>query len=385
LWWRNGWARFANALIACWLLFAPLVFWTTSAAAYTNATLVAALIIAFAVLIPPVPGVSILARMSGPDIPPGWNYNPSAWMQRIPVIALAFVGLHVSRYLAAFQLGHIQAAWDPFFGSGTERVMTSDLSMAWPISDAGLGAIAYMLEILTGMLGDRNRWRTMPWAVIVFGIMIVPLGAVSIYFIIIQPILMGTWCTLCLVAAAAMLIQVPYSFDELLATLQFLRQRHRAGRPLLRVFLQGDTVDGGRMGPADEFNVSRGAMLRDMFGGGVSLPWTLLLSVAIGIWLVFTRMTLGAENTLANSNHLIGALVITVAVTAMAEPARPLRLLNVFLGVALMITPGLLPVTVNMASASVWNNELMGLLLIGLSVPRGSITRHYGRWDKLLV
>ncbi len=97
LWWRNGWAKFANALIACWLLLAPLVFWTTSAAAYANATLVAALVFAFAVLVPPVPGVGILARMSGPDIPPGWDYNPSAWMQRIPVIALAFVGLYVSR------------------------------------------------------------------------------------------------------------------------------------------------------------------------------------------------------------------------------------------------------------------------------------------------
>ena len=49
----------------------------------------------------------------------------------------------------------------------------------------------------------------MPWLVLLFGLMIVPLGVVSITFIVIQPILIGTWCTLCLIAAAAMLIQIP--------------------------------------------------------------------------------------------------------------------------------------------------------------------------------
>src|SRR5437016_644725 len=61
-----------------------------------------------------------------------------------------------------------------------------DLSKAWPIPDAGLGAVAYALEILMAAMGDRTRWRTMPWMVMFFGILVVPLGVVSIYFIIIQ-------------------------------------------------------------------------------------------------------------------------------------------------------------------------------------------------------
>lgn len=134
---------------------------------------------------------------------------------------------YISRYLAAYQLGHIEHAWCPYFGDGTERIITSEVSKAWPVPDAGLGAVTYVLEILTGIIGGRARWRTMPWLVILFGVMIVPLGAVSIFFIIIQPILIGTWCTLCLVAAAAMLIQIPYSVDEPIATGQFLLERHR--------------------------------------------------------------------------------------------------------------------------------------------------------------
>src|SRR3546814_2935369 len=71
----------------------------------------------------------------------------------------------------------------------------------------------------------------MPWLVFLFGLMIAPLGVVSIFFVIIQPIVIGTWATLTLVGAAAMLIQIPYSLDELLATIQFVRRRARSGRP----------------------------------------------------------------------------------------------------------------------------------------------------------
>lgn len=154
---RTGWARWATAALGSWLLFAPLVFWTPSAVAYANDTLVGALVILFAVGVPATPGVSPVARLVGPDTPPGWDYSPSSWNQRIPIIALALVGLLISRYLAAFQLGHIDAAWDPFFGDGTERIVTSAVSEAWPVSDAGLGGAAYVLEIITGVIGDKRR------------------------------------------------------------------------------------------------------------------------------------------------------------------------------------------------------------------------------------
>jgi len=171
-----AWARIANAAVGLWLLFAPLVFWTPSAAAYLNDTLVGSLVIGFAILARPMPGIGLMASMTGPDIPPGWDYSPLSWTQRIPIIFLAFIGLYVSRYLAAYQLGHIGSAWDPYFGNGTETIITSDVSKAWPVPDAGLGAVTYILEILTGIIGGRNRWRTMPWLVILFGVMIVPLG-----------------------------------------------------------------------------------------------------------------------------------------------------------------------------------------------------------------
>ena len=288
--WRATWARWGCAAIGFWLLFAPLLFWTNNAAAYLNDTLVGTLIMAFAVALPPEPGVSPLAATTGPETPPGWSYNPSAWTQRLPIIALAFIGLYVSRYLAAYQLDLVDNVWEPFFqGSaadpqnGTEEIITSHVAEAWPISDGGLGAITYILEILTGIIGLKARWRTMPWLVILFGLMIVPLSVTSISFVIIQPIVIGTWGTLTLIGAAAMLLQIPYAIDELLASLQFVRRRVRAGKNWLRVLLAGDTDEPSAEGAEakasrDEFDRGPLAIARDVLGGGVSLPWNLALS-----------------------------------------------------------------------------------------------------------
>ncbi|MFC3079690.1 vitamin K epoxide reductase family protein [Phenylobacterium terrae] len=385
---RGLWiARWGAAAVGLWVLFAPLLFWTPSAAAYLNDTLVGGLIIAFAVCLKPEPGPSPIAALEGPATPPGWSYNPSDWTQRLPIIALAVVGLLISRYLTAYQLGHIEGVWEPFFAggpdpqNGTEEIITSSVSEAWPVPDAGVGALTYLLEIVTGVIGTRRRWRTMPWLVLLFGLMIAPLGVVSITFIVIQPIVIGTWCTLCLIAAAAMLVQIPYSLDELLATIQFLRRRRRAGHSLLRVLLVGDTDEGAEPPRPDEFSRPVRQVMADMVGGGVSLPWNLALAALIGVWLMFTRLTLGAEGGMADADHLIGALVLTVVAIACAEVARPARLLIAPLGAALLVTPFVF----GAGAAAMIASLVCGLALIGLAAPRGRIVGRYGGWNRRLV
>lgn len=386
--WQMNFARWLCAGIGALVMAAPFVFWTQSAAAYLSDTLVGGLIIGFAAATKPEPGPSPLPRLTGPYIPPGWSYNPSAWTQRVPIVALALVGLYVSRYLAGYQLGHVDHVWEPFFAglpgdprNGTEQIITSSVSEAWPVSDAALGGYTYMLEIITGIIGSRARWRTMPWLVLLFGLLVVPLGIVSITFVIIQPIVIGTWSTLALIGAAAMLLQIPYSLDELLAVLQFLRRRMKAGKSLLRVFLFGDTDDGERERPGDEFDRQPGPVLAEVVQGGVRLPWTLWLAALIGVWLLFTRVTLGAEGALANADHLIGALVLTVLSVAAAEVARAARFLLIPLGVALLVTPFLLDAQGLHLGASV----VAGLALIALSISRGKVSGSYGSWDRMIV
>jgi uncharacterized membrane protein len=368
-------ARWANCFVGIWLLFAPLIFWSPDAAAYANDTIVGSLVIAFAVLITMMPGMDMTVMMEGADIPPGWSYNPSTWLQRAPIILLAVVGFLASRYMAAFQLGHIDTAWDPFFGDGTRRVLTSDISKMFPISDAGLGAVAYVIEILMGFMGDRARWRTMPWMVTFFGILVVPLGTVSVILIILQPLSVGAWCSLCLLASIAMLMMIPATLDEVVAMMQFMIQAKREGKPMWRTFWLGGVVEGEKDDRLTPFDWSRPfQMLIDW----IVSNWNLLISIALGVWLLFAPSVLGATARAADSDRLLGMLIITFTAIAIAEVARPVRFLNILFGVWLVTAPFLLA---GFTPAAFVNGIVVGFALIILSFPRGKIRGRFGSWQ----
>ena len=73
-----------------------------------------------------------------------------------------------------------------------------------------------------------------------FFILVVPLGGVSIFFIIIiQPIILGTYYTLCLIQAFAMLIMISLAIDEVVAMGQYMRRSYQDGRPLVEPGLRG--------------------------------------------------------------------------------------------------------------------------------------------------
>ncbi|WP_423146040.1 vitamin K epoxide reductase family protein [Rubrolithibacter danxiaensis] len=158
------------------------------------------------------------------QIPPGWNYNPSSWNQRLPLVLVALAGFFVAFYLASYQLNFISTVWDPFFGKGTEKVLTSPISELLPVPDALLGAFGYVLDAVSGLIGKTGRWKTMPWIVLLFGFAVGPLGIVSILLVIAQPVFLGSWCTLCLVSAALSIIMIGPAMDEILASLQYLQR-----------------------------------------------------------------------------------------------------------------------------------------------------------------
>ncbi|MBR2172929.1 MULTISPECIES: vitamin K epoxide reductase family protein [unclassified Sphingopyxis] len=382
------WAQWAVAFVGIWLLFAPLVFWSPSAAQYNNNLLIGSAVIALSVLVPMMPGMSMAGMMDPKNIPPGWTYSPSTDAQRLPIVAMGLIGLLTSRILTAYQLGHIDTAWEPFFvGSladprnGTEEIITSAMSKAWPIPDGGLGTISYVLEILMAVMGTRDRWRTMPWMVTFFGILVIPLGIVSIYFIISQPIVIGTWSTLALIAALAMLIMIPFALDEVIAMGQFLGWARRKGKPLIRTFFQGDAIEAGEVDASDAM-ASPAALWADA-KKGLTLPWTLAASIFIGVLLMLTRVLFGTEGGMANSDHIVGALVITVTIIATAEVARALRLINVTFGAWLVAAPFLLT-GVGQLGAIV--SVVAGLALVCLSLPRGKRSaEHYASWDKYVI
>ena len=367
----RAWAAWANTFVGLWPAFAPLAFWVPDAAAYANDTLVGMLVIVFAVLIP------MVMTMPGPEVPLGWSYNPSTWLQRAPILALALLSFFLARYMAAFQLGHISWVWDPIFGNGTVQVLTSTVSKSFPISDAGLGAFTYLVELLSGFMGDPRRWRTMPWMVALFGFMVVPLGIVSVGLIMLQPVMVGAWCTACLLSALFMLLMVALSLDEVIAMLQFLRQTRRAGKSVWRTFWLGGDALGDNLTPRRPETTQP----REMFWG-ITIPWNLFVSAALGAWLMVAPAVFQTQGQAAHSDHILGALVVTVAIIACAEVTRAARFINIALALGIIVLPWLLG---GGTLAAGLNDLIIGALLIVLSIPPGKIKNTYHGWNPLIV
>ncbi len=328
-------------------------------------------VIAFAVLIP------MMMQMPGPEVPLGWSYNPSTWLQRAPILALALLSFFLARYMAAFQLGHISRVWDPIFGNDTVLVLGSDLSKSFPISDAGLGAFTYLIELLSDFMGDPRRWRTMPWMVALFGFMVVPLGIVSVVLIMLQPVIVGAWCTACLLSALFMLIMIALSLDEVIAMLQFLMQTHRVGKSVWRAFwLGGDALGDNRTPQRSETDHPR-----QMFWG-VTVPWNLLVTAVLGAWLMVAPSVFETQGLAADSDHILGALVVTFAIIAFAEVTRAARFINIALALGIIVLPWLFG---GATLPSGINDLIIGVLIIALSIPPGKIKNTYSGWNALIV
>ncbi len=177
------------------------------------------------------------------DNPPGWDYNPASWSERLPLAGAALLGFAIATYLALYQYGIVTHVWEPFFGRGSEVILHSRVSdfleraLGLPVTDAALGAFGYAAEVVGDLVGRTHRWRTMPWVVLLFGATVVSLGAGSVLLAILQPVAFGAWCTLCLASAAISVCLVGPAMDEVLASLQHLRREHDRGRSVWRALL----------------------------------------------------------------------------------------------------------------------------------------------------
>ena len=115
---------------------------------------------------------------------------------------------------------------------------------------------------------------------------------------------------------------------------------------------------------------------------GVTAPWNLVASAALGVWLMFSPAVFGTQAGAANSDHLVGALITAVAVSVMAEVIRAGRFLNVLLGAWIIAAPWLLSGAGTIAR---WNDVLAGAVVMLLSFRRGPVREQYAGWDRFIV
>ncbi|MCI0382417.1 MAG: vitamin K epoxide reductase family protein [Chlamydiae bacterium] len=365
---RKTWPRWIICLLGIWLQFAPLVFWAKSRVAYLNDTMVGILLVSFSILIP-----RIGDKVKGyGEIPAGWSYNPSAWSQRVPILFLASICWFITQHLEAFQLGFIQDVWDPFFKDGTVKVLTSSVSGFFPVSDAGLGSMAYLIESLMVCKGDACRWRTMPWIVFLFGILVIPLGIISIILVMLQPIAVGAWCTLCLLTAFAMLLMITLTIDEVLASIEFLQHSRKAGHSFWGVFWKGGDAKGSREEKplvVESFEQKICYAFR-----GVDTVWSLFVCALIGIWIIFVPNIVDTPKP--DYYSILGPLVFCVSVLSLAEIIRKLRYLNVIFAIILLVLAWFSDRTFPIIA----NHLIVALPLAILTLFHGPKKEKYGRW-----
>lgn len=371
---RRRWI-WLGCLIGVWLQFAPLYFWAAEPVVYVNDTLIGLLAIALCIFVPMRPPAFDI----GPQIPPGWSYNPSSWQQRVPIVFFGTLGWFVARYLCAFQLHYIDEVWP--VGSGTEKVITSMVAQQFPVADAGLGALAYSLEALMGAKGGVRRWHTMPWLVVTFALLVVPLGFVSVVLVMLQPVVVGAWCLLCLLIAGCMLIMLSLTVDEMICVCQYISSERKKGRRFWNILFHGSQYtrdeEDHRTPPV---TASVPSFFRSMVWG-VTLPWNLVLTALIGIGLLFTSPWFGFDLILEKQLDVIGALIAVFSIIAWAEVARALRFLNLGLVVWMVISTG----WVQGMGISLGLMTLLGAAIVRLSWQKGRrIQEQYGSWQKMI-
>lgn len=359
-----NWCLLAMGL---WLQIAPLLFWAPAAAGYLNDTLVGVWVIVLAFVVIPLPNKSFQNFSS---IPPGWSYNPSAWPQRLPVAFFAFICWMISRYLAAYQLGYIDTIWDPVFAKGTLHVLNSDVSKAFPVSDAGLGAFAYTCEFIATIQGDTARWRTSPWMVVIFGVLVIPVSLTSIILIILQPLVVGSWCFLCLITAFCMLLPTGFAVDEVLAVYQYMK-KVKPEKRLYVFFHGGDCFDAREdtRSPAMDAPLST---LVHASRWGVTFPWNLSLCALLGVCLMMSPYVFSLMGWLEKLDPILGALTIVVAITAYGEMVRKIRYLMAVFAVAILVLAWL-----TLTGSALFSHIIIALLLIGLCLRKGPIREKF--------
>lgn len=159
--------------------------------------------------------------------------NPSSWKMRIPIILIALIATVIATILALFQWKVIDWVWDPVFGDGSVKVLTSKASheiISWiRIPDSILGSFAYISDIVFALAGSQNRWQDRPWLVIIFGISVIPVGCVSILLVLTQGLIVKHYCFWCLSTASASLILIFLAYNEVITSCRYLNEIKKRG------------------------------------------------------------------------------------------------------------------------------------------------------------
>jgi len=109
--------------------------------------------------------------------------------------------------------------------------------------------------------------------------------------------------------------------------------------------------------------------------------WSQFIVMMLGLWLMAAPDVMRYEGPERLNNHIVGPLVVSAAIIAVAETTRAVRWVNVVLGFWLLAAPVLLEISPLHIGV---RNSLVGAAILGLSLIEGPRReRMDGGWSRL--
>jgi len=190
-----------------WLCLYPLIFPFATAWGYSLHTLLGAVLI----------GNTAFTRYG---VLPFQRHAAGLVRRRWAMGGLALFCFVLAGVMACYQLGYIHHIWEPFFQhdamqNGSMQVLHSWISRSLPVSDAGMGAVVYMLETILIFAGPADRILRYPQLVLLNAGITLLAAAVSAALVLLQAFVLKTGCTLCLLVAGMVFALAGFSLSEL--------------------------------------------------------------------------------------------------------------------------------------------------------------------------
>ena len=111
--------------------------------------------------------------------------------------------------------------------------------------------------------------------------------------------------------------------------------------------------------------------------------WNRLVSIGIGIGLMVLPTVWNLPKPVANHEHIIGPVIVSMAIISISESTRNVRYVNGLVGLWLLIAPWVLH---HQTTRLVLTEVSSGLLLTGCSLVRGTIKNRFGGgWRSLFT
>lgn len=102
--------------------------------------------------------------------------------------------------------------------------------------------------------------------------------------------------------------------------------------------------------------------------------WPRAIAALLGSWLMAAPAVLGYGDPARTHDYIVGPLVVSVAIIAMAEATRPLRWLNAAAGAWLLVAPFVL----GFEPIARLNALVTGVLLLACALVRGRVRSDFG-------